>query len=395
MQLATVALQNRQQCRHSSETAPEEGVADRHDSTDPPGEAAAEADPNGVAEYHETQPAVSGDPLPEMLAGAPGNGGQAAALLHAPKLEVSKLPVKLASLKRSASLPLGVAALPAAAAGLSIPEDPVPPGKSILDSSLAHSNNKQSSLDEAEGHNAKGCLAAVDPIHSMRVSKGGLQSAYSLPLVHAAVLVVPSLPTAASASASATAAADSVLHHSLRNNAASNLSRSAFKPYNGSNLSMSSHGAAMAGNTNSQNRLGDVSGSAVGKYDHMGVNNQGSNCKAPMADDKENLLPAETHDSKPTPQASKGPASTIGTGNIKVPFAVYKSTVGRAGQSVGGPSIADGHGPAGEECEGIQSGSHGASVGAHHTHLGQNRAESIEPRSVSASKRAKLTHGVD
>lgn len=394
MQLAPVALQNRQQC-HSSEAAPEEGVADRYDSTDPLGEAAAEADPSGVAEHHETQPAVSVDPLPVMLAGAPRNGGQAAVLLHAPKLVVSKLPVKSASLKRSASFPSGVATLPAAAAGLSIPEVPVPPGKPNSDISLAHSNNKQGSLDEAEGHSAKGYLAAVEPISSMRMSERGLQPAYSLPLVHAAVLVAPSLPTVASASTSAAAAADSVLHHSLRKNAASNLSHSAFKPYNGSSLGMSSHGAAVAANTNSQNRLGDVSGSAVGKYDHMGVNNQGSNCKAPMADDKENLLPAETHDSKPTPQASKGPASTIGTGNIKVPFAVYKSTAGRAGQSVGGPSSADGHGPAGEECEGIQSGSHGASVGTHHTHLGQNGAESIEPRSVSASKRAKLTHGVD
>ena len=393
MQLAPTALQNRQQHQHSSETAPEEPLANTHDSSDPPGEAAAEADTSGVTDSHGTQPAVTVDPLPVMLAGAPRNSRQAAGLLHAPEHVVSKLPVISASLKRSASLPSGVSTLPAAAAGILISEDPAPSGKPNPDSSLAHSNAKLGSLGKAQGHSVKGSLGAVDPISSLRMSKDGLQPAYSLPLVHASVLVMPSLPNAASASAAAAAAADSALHQSLRNSAASNLSRSAFKPYNGNSLSLSSQGAAMAGNTNSRNRLGDVSGSTAGKYDHMGVNNQGSNCKAPIADDKENFLPAETRDNKPTPHVSHGPASMTEMGSIKVSGAVYTSASGSAGQSFEGLSSADGHGSAGEAREGRHSGMHEASVGA--PELSHSGAEGAEPGSISASKRAKLTHDAD
>ena len=394
MQLAPAALQNRQQCQHSSETEPEEAVADRHDISNPSDEAAAEAGTSAVTEPCEVQPEVTVDRLPMMLTESPRNGRLAAALLHPPERVISKLPVKSASLKRSASLPSGLATLPAVAAGISIPEDSVPSGKPNPDSSLAHSNGELGSFGKAQGNSAKGSLGAADPISNLRANRG-LQPAYSLPAVHAAVLVAPSLPRAASPSAAAAAAADNVLHNPFRNGATSNLSRSAFKPYNGNSLGLSSQGAAIAGNTNSQNRLAHISGSAAGKYDLMGVNNQGSNCKAPMADDKENLLPAETHDSRPTPHVSKGLASMIDTGSIKVSDAVYKSAVGSTRQSVGGPSSVDGDGPAGEACEGSHSGKHEISVGAHQPHLDHSGAESAVPGDSSASKRAKLTHGVD
>ena len=399
MQLAPAALQNRQQRQHSSETAPEEAVADRHDSFDPPDEAAAEADASVVKASDGAQPPVTVDPLPVLLAGAPTDGRQAAAVLHPPQHVVSKLPTKSGLLKRSASLPSGLANLPTMAAGVSIPEDLVPPGKPNPDSSLAQSNGELGSLGKAQGQNAKGSMGAVDPISSLGVSKGRLQPANSLPLVHAAVLAAPSLPTAASASASASAAAaaaaDSVLHHSLRNSAASNLSRSAFKPYNGNSLSLTSGAAAMTGNINLQDRLSHFSRSAESKYDHTGVNNQGSNRKAPIADDKENLFPAETPDNRPTPHASKGPASIIDTGSIKLSGAVYTSAVGSARQSVGGLSSADGHDLAGEACKESYNGMHEASVGANHAQIGHSGAESAEPGNISASKRAKFTHGVD
>ena len=397
MQLAPAAIQNRQQHQHSSETAPEEAVADRHDSSDPPGEAAAEAGASAVTDSDGAQPAVTVDRLPVLLAGAPTDGRQAAALLQPAQHVVSKLAAKAGSLKRSVSLPSGLATLPAAAAGISLPEDLVPPGKPNPDSSLAQSNGELGSLGQAQGQNAKGSLGTVDSISSLGVCKGSLQLAHSLPLVHAAVPVAAAVPTAASASASAAAAAaaaaDSVLHHSLRHSAASNLSRSAFKPYNGNSLNLSAQGTTTAGNNSSQNRLSHVSGSAASKHDHMGANNQGSSCKALIADDKENLLPAETRDNRPTPHASKGPASMIDTGSIKISSAVYTSAVGSAKQSVGGLSSADGHDSAGEAYQGSYNGMREASVGAQHTQLGHSGAESAG--NISASKRAKFTHGVD
>ena len=362
----------------------------RHDSSDPPGETAAEADTSAVTDPHEVQPAVTVDSVPLMLAESPRNDRETAALLHPPEHVISKLPVKSASLKRSASLPSGLATLPAVAAvaaGISIPEDSVAPGRPSPDSSLAHSHGELGSFGKVQGHITKGHVGRADPISSLGVSKGELHPAFSLPLVHAAVLVAPSLPSAASPAA-ATAAADSVLHNPLRNGATSNVSRSAFKPYNGNSLSLSCQGAAMVGNTNSQNRLAHISGNPAGRYDHMGVNSQGSNCKGPIADDKENFLPAETHINRPTQYVSKGPASMTDTGTIKVSSAVSNS-------AVGGLSSADGHGPAGGACEGNHRGKHETSVGVYHTHLGHCGAESAEPGENSASKRAKLTHDVD
>lgn len=373
MQLAPVALQSRQLTQHSSETAPAEAVAAAHDSPGPLGEVAAEADMGTGAGPYETQPTVSIDHiLPAMLARAPKDGRQTATLPDSSNHVVSQLPVCSESLKRSTSLPAGLATLPAAAAEISIPKAAACEDKPSPESSLAHSKGKLASLGAVQGHSAKGPFGAADPICSLGGSKGELQPAYSLPLVCAAAVVAPSLPTAASVSAAAAAAADSVLHNPIRNSAASNLPRSAFRPYNGNSFSLSSQGAATTDTANAH-----VPGSAAGKHRDIAVNSQGSNCKAPVGEDKENFLPAKT--SRPILHVSQDPASMINTGSEKLSGALCKSAVSSAGQSVGGVSSADDM--------------HDANTSAHH--LGHNGAESTEPGNNEASKRAKLTHGVD
>lgn len=372
MQLAPAALQSRQLSQHSSETAPAEAVAAAHDSPGPPGEAAAEADMGAGADPPGPQPTVSiGYSLPAMLARAPQDGRQTATLPHSPKHVVSQLPVCSESLKRSASLPAGLALLPAAAE-ISIPKTAVCEDQPSPDSSLAHSKGKLESLSGFQGYGAKGPLGAADPISSLGAPKGELQPAYSSPLVYAAALVAPSLPTAASASAATAAAAGSVLHNPPRNSPASNLPRSAFRPYNGNSFSLTSQGEATTDTANAH-----VPGSAAGKHHDTGVNSQGSNCKAPMAEDKENFLPAKI--SRPTLHVSQDPASMIDTGSGKLLGTVSKSAVSSAGLSVGGLSSVDD--------------AHDATTDAHH--LGHAGAEGTEPGNNAASKRAKLTHGVD
>lgn len=373
MQLTPAALHSRQLSQHSSETAPAEAVAAGHDSPGPLGEAAAETDMGAGADPHgPSHPTVSTNYiLPAMLARAPKDGRQTA-FSHSLKHAVSQLPVCLESLKRSASLPAGLAAVPAAAAEISTTKDAVSKEKRSPESSLAHGQGKLESLDWVQGHIAKGPLGAADPISSLGVPKGELQPAYSLPPVSAAAVVAPSLPTAASPSAATAAAADRVLHNQPRNSAASNLPRSAFRPYNGYSFSLSTHGPATADTAN-----GYVPGSAAGKPHDNGLDTQGSNCKAPMAEDKENLLPAKI--SRPTLHVSQDPASMIDRGSGKLSGAVSKSAVSSAGQSVGGLSSAD-------EV-------HDATVNAHH--LGHAGAESTDPGNNAASKRAKLTHDVD
>ena len=407
MQLAPAAFQNAQAGQHSSQTALEEALSDRHGSSPPAGEAAAEADTRAVTDSQGRQPAVTRDrSLSAVPVGASKHDKQAAALLPNPKHVVSEHVVSehvvsehvvstcSASLKRSASLPSSLITL-AAAAKTSSPDSAMPLVQPNPDSRLANTEGKPGSLSGPQGHSAEGTLGAANPTSSLRGSEGGLQSAYSLPLVPAAVVLAPSLPTASSASAAAAAAAGSVLHRSPNNSAATTLSRSAFRPYNSKSPGMGSKGTTTANDTSAQNRLGYVADS---KYPHIGVGSmqagQGNSCKAPIADDKENLLPAAKCSNRLNANASKGLASMTQMGSMKQSGAVNTS-VTSARQAVGGPSSVDCHGPAAQACEGSQSGMHGVTMGASYSHSAHSGAETTESGDNAASKRAKLAHGVD
>lgn len=393
MQLAPAAIQKVQGGLHSSET--EQAVSDGHNSSAPPGEAAAEADTGAVPEPQGHQPLYippqalelnSAEPqlaltedqsLSALLVGVPTDKQ---APLGPHQSVVSELPICSASLRRSTSLPNHLATLPAAAE-TPIPDSAEPAAKASPHNSLAVTEGKQGSLSGHECYSAKGMSGADNPNPSWRASNE-LQSVHSLPTSPAAgVGVTPSYPIATSA----TAAIGSVLHNLPRNSAAGTLYRSAFQPYNSKDPSLGSKATSTADNTSSsQLGLACIPGSEAVKHAHTGMPT-GQGNKEPISDDKENVLPAAAAGgNRLKSQVSRSMDS------LKASDAINTSAVSSTRQSWIGVD-----GPAEDALEGGNSSMHEMAVGANGMPLVYCGAEGTEFGDSAASKRAKFTHGFD
>lgn len=407
MQLAPAALQKAQDGQHSSET--KETVADRQASSAPLGEAASDADtrivtePQGPQPLHiqpqalelssaEAHPAITtAQSLSAVMVGGILEDKKA---LHDSEPKVSELPICSASLRRSASLPNNLATLPAALKGAS--DSTVQAAKPDPYNSSATTQGKANKLSGPECYDTKGMSGATHPNLSWGVSND-LQSVHSLPIVPAAVEVVPPCPPDASApapaatvfaphsavAASAAAAAAGNMPHNLpRNSAAGALYRSAFQPYNSKSSSLGSKATYTADNISSQFRLVCIPGSVAGKNDHTGIQtSQGS--QAPTADDKENVLPAATGNESLTSNVLKGLDS------MKAFGAVNTSAVSSTRQSFEGTDVRA------EACGGSHSGMQEMTAGVHGMPLDLCGPDSTDLGETGASKRAKFTHGFD